>query len=573
MLSSLFFAVAALPSAALAYGHVFRDVAKGASVEVEDVVRYPVTAKTKMPSTFGKRQTTVDIISQNEGTFYTIDLVLGTPGQKVTVVFDTGSAELWVNPNCSNAYDPTLCSKFGRFTGSTTLVDAHVKNEIRYGTGGVELAYVYDYVQLGSAKLKQQVFGVALNSNFTATGIMGAGPMGNTWNSSYPLIIDSLVQQGFIKSRAFSLDLRNMGDNRGSVTFGGLDTKKFSGSLEKRPIIPATNTPDKAIRYWVYMDGMSVSSGNGTTTPVFDKVNGVPVFLDSGGTLSQLPTYVVKELLKSFPSAKKNGKVYTVECPARDSKMTIDFKFGNTTVYAPVNDFIWRSGKYCILGAFENDKDAILGDSFLRAAYVVYDQDNKNIYIANNEDCGSNLIAIGKGPNAVPSVVGECRRGLSLVSSSVSSTTTSSQSSSVSAAPVQSSNFTASGNFTWTSAGKTSTARATTSSIVTSTIRTTRTYTITSCAPTVTNCNIGKVTTEVYTSYTTHCPATTHTSQAMSSAMNTTRTGFPDITATYVLPVKYICHNGPSPCPNETRPPPPVVTVLPVVTQSTTVKL
>lgn len=218
-------------------------------------------------------------------------------------------------------------------------------------------------------------------------------------------------------------------------------------------------------------------------------------------------------------------------------------------------------------------EDAILGDSFLRAAYVVYDQDNKNIYIANNEDCGSNLIAIGKGPNAVPSVVGECRHGLSTVSSSVSSTTTSSQSSSVSAAPVQSSNFTASGNYTWTSAGKTSTARATTSFIVTSTIRTTRTYTITSCAPTVTNCNIGKVTTEVYTSYTTHCPATTHTSQAMSSAMNTTRTGFPDITATYVLPVKYICHNGPSPCPNETRPPPPVVTVLPVVTQSTTVKV
>lgn len=105
------------------------------------------------------------------------------------------------------------------------------------------------------------------------------------------------------------------------------------------------------------MDGMSVSSGNGTTTPVFDKVNGVPVFLDSGGTLSQLPTYVVKELLKSFPSAKKSGKVYTVECPARDSKMTIDFKFGNTTVYAPVNDFIWRSGKYCILGAFENDSE------------------------------------------------------------------------------------------------------------------------------------------------------------------------------------------------------------------------
>lgn len=33
-----------------------------------------------------------------------------------------------------------------------------------------------------------------------------------------------------------------------------------------------------------------------------------------------------------------------------------------------------------------------------------------------------------------------------------------------------------------------------------------QTYTITSCKPTVTNCPVGKVTTEVFTSYTTYCP-------------------------------------------------------------------
>jgi hypothetical protein len=39
---------------------------------------------------------------------------------------------------------------------------------------------------------------------------------------------------------------------------------------------------------------------------------------------------------------------------------------------------------------------------------VVYDQDNANIHIAQSADCGSNLVAIGKGANAVPSLAGAC---------------------------------------------------------------------------------------------------------------------------------------------------------------------
>ncbi|PHH63875.1 hypothetical protein CDD80_1169 [Ophiocordyceps camponoti-rufipedis] len=45
--------------------------------------------------------------------------------------------------------------------------------------------------------------------------------------------------------------------------------------------------------------------------------------------------------------------------------------------------------------------------TFLRAAYVVYDWDNRNIHLAPSHDCGSRLIPIGAGPDAVPSVPGE----------------------------------------------------------------------------------------------------------------------------------------------------------------------
>lgn len=39
---------------------------------------------------------------------------------------------------------------------------------------------------------------------------------------------------------------------------------------------------------------------------------------------------------------------------------------------------------------------------------VVYDQDNQNLHLAESADCGSNLVAIGRGKDAVPNVTGDC---------------------------------------------------------------------------------------------------------------------------------------------------------------------
>ena len=39
---------------------------------------------------------------------------------------------------------------------------------------------------------------------------------------------------------------------------------------------------------------------------------------------------------------------------------------------------------------------------------VVYDQDNQNLHLAESADCGSNLVAIGRGKDAVPAVTGDC---------------------------------------------------------------------------------------------------------------------------------------------------------------------
>ncbi|KAF7563920.1 hypothetical protein G7046_g183 [Stylonectria norvegica] len=391
-------------------------------VQDSGLLRFPLRATSGAHTVKekGKRQNDVGLTTQQTGIFYSIDIVLGTPGQTVTVNFDTGSSELWVNPVCSNSTNPTFCETFGRFEESSTFVDLGTKGSITYGTGFTNFEYGYDFLSIGPAKINQQIFGVAYASEHNTVGIMGAGPDVSGWDNSYPLILDNLAQQGLINSRAFSLDIRSLESERGSVVFGGIDTKKYSGPLEKLPIIPAAESPDGNTRYWVNLDSISLTLDDGTTAPVLSQVQAV--LLDSGATVSALPGNIVDAIVAVFPTTRPNdgSQFYEVDCSVIDLEGTVDFTFGNTVIKIPYADFIWQRPDVglCLLGVTKDDEFPVLGDTFLRAAYVVYDWDNRNIHLANNEDCGSNLIAIGTGPDSVPSIVGECGGPTSTQSSS-----------------------------------------------------------------------------------------------------------------------------------------------------------
>jgi hypothetical protein len=542
MLSALFLAAAA-PALASAFD-------LGADATPDGLIRFPLTVSTGAPVVKGvtKRQNEVALESQQNGFFYSIDVTLGTPGQKVTVNLDTGSAELWVNPVCEKAQQPAFCSQFGHFGESSTFVNLDTTGGVVYGTGYAYWNYGYDNVVVGSASIRNQVFGVAYDSSFTSVGIMGAGPDLNGWDAPYPLVIDSMVKQGLIKSRALSLDIRTMDSDRGAVIFGGIDTRKYSGHLEKRPIIPAESSPDGLTRYWVYLDGISIIQDDGSTDPIYSQTNGQPVLLDSGYTVSALPGAIFNKIVAAFPTAKKGlGAYVDVDCDVADLKGSIDFKFGNTVIKVPYADFIWHNDDRCVLGVFQDDEFPVLGDTFLRAAYVVYDWDNRNVWLANNEDCGTNLVAIGSGPNAVPDLVGECGSDNTSTSEVPTSTETASESvtESVSSAETTSADVTASSDsdrpyptatrYTNSTVINTKTSgshggstggsgqtyvlptTAVPSTTITSTVTTSTVYTVTACPPSVTNCPVGQVTTETRTHLTTYCPGSDATGSGHAS--------------------------------------------------------
>lgn len=98
-----------------------------------------------------KRQDSTALENQQSGTSYTIDIEIGTPPQSVTLIIDTGSTELWVNPTCETSGQPDYCESFSQFdyTSSSTINDTGYSNMLAYGKGNVTIEYVTDVVSIG----------------------------------------------------------------------------------------------------------------------------------------------------------------------------------------------------------------------------------------------------------------------------------------------------------------------------------------------------------------------------------------------------------------------------------------
>jgi hypothetical protein len=61
----------------------------------------------------------------------------------------------------------------------------------------------------------------------------------------------------------------------------------------------------------------------------------------------------------------------------------------------------------CYLGIMPSKKYALLGDTFMRSAYAVFDQDSDTVFLAQYQNCGSDLKTISR-PSDIQRMVGSC---------------------------------------------------------------------------------------------------------------------------------------------------------------------
>lgn len=167
-----------------------------------------------------------------------------------------------------------------------------------------------------------------------------------------------MVVQGLIDTRAFSLDLREIESPDGSIIFGGLDTGKYVGSLEKCPMLDPEESPTGSNRYWIYLNAVGMTLPSGESGLIAD--GELPVFLDSGGTLSRLPTELFASIGSAFPGAQYDSYegAFVVDCSVAEEEGSVDFGFGNKVISVPFKDFIWQPGTdedVCMLGILPDD--------------------------------------------------------------------------------------------------------------------------------------------------------------------------------------------------------------------------
>ena len=370
----------------------------------------------------------------NQVTFYSVNLNIGTPSQNLTVLVDTGSSDLWVsnsnNPYCENnyqsgsaiAYDDTInCEQYGTFdpSSSSSWTSNNTAFKISYGdstfASGV---WGQDRLHLEDVNVTGLSFAVANRSNSTV-GVLGIGMPGLevTYGGSrttkpyqydnFPMV---LKRNGAIESNVYSLYLSDIDDTHGTVLFGAVDHSKYVEPLYTVPLVNTlkANGFSSAVQFDVTLQGLGMTFDDGTKATTLTTTN-IPALLDSGTTLTYLPAKIVSMIASQVGATYSTAAgYYTMSCSSAALNNTqLVFDFGGFHINATLENFIVQaSARTCLLGIVpQNTNSALLGDSFLSNAYVVYDLENKEVsmaqarYDVDEED----IEVITSGATAIPS--------------------------------------------------------------------------------------------------------------------------------------------------------------------------
>ncbi|XP_047332280.1 aspartic proteinase A1-like [Impatiens glandulifera] len=220
------------------------------------------------------------------------EISIGTPPQKFTVQFDTGSSNLWI-PSSRRCYLSVSLIIYHSYKSrrSRTYKKNGTSAEIHYDSGSIAGRFSQDNILVGGLTIKNQDFIEATRVSRSIfkfakfDGILGLGFRELTDYGVVPIWYN-MMNQGLIRNPVFSFWLnRNAKEEEGGeLVFGEIDPKHHKGS---HTYVPVTHKP-----YWQF--DMSNVSINGQSIGVCR--SGCSAIADSGTSLLAGPTTAITML-------------------------------------------------------------------------------------------------------------------------------------------------------------------------------------------------------------------------------------------------------------------------------------
>jgi len=300
-------------------------------------------------------------------------------GQDFKVVFDTGSANLWVpGKNCS-FFKCWLHPKYDETKSKDFKPDGR-SFHVQYGSGPVEGVFNTDTVTVGGIDVKGQTFAEISTVSFGPLNIAFAvgkfdGLLGLGFNtiSQYhiPTPFEQMISQKLIAEPKFAFYLPDDASATGELTLGGVDKSHYTGELVS---VPLTNES-----YWeVSLDGMKF----GDSVVVSSSMKAI---IDSGTSLLAGPKDAVSKLATAAGATSLMGKEYIVDCGKVSSLPDLSITLGGQPFTLTANDYVINMQGQCLFAFMGIDIPApagplwIMGDVFMRKYYSVFDYGNKQM--------------------------------------------------------------------------------------------------------------------------------------------------------------------------------------------------
>lgn len=323
---------------------------------------------------------------------YHADIEVGTPGQLLSVIVDTGSSQTaFPCSDCDNCgshmdppFSPSASSSFRWVgcgeSGCSSCLNNSCSYTAKYVEGSsIEGKYFKDVLQLGVSERENDKSVVRMGCHTKETGLfktqVPSGIMGlrdGHWN------VLSQLADGHVHKKLFALCLAEHG---GSFSMGEVNSTWMptTGPWQWMPYTKA---------YYVDMDSVTVAGHN-----VFNEPLG-SFLVDSGTTYTYFTSRQALALENQIRDFCKAGACGSAKMPTRscyevsdddlDKFPDLHLSFGSANYTWQARGYLYRRSGNWWCYSFFGMPPLTLGASFMRNHAIVFDQDAKRIGFATS---------------------------------------------------------------------------------------------------------------------------------------------------------------------------------------------